>query len=97
MHKICSGIKGSKIKVSKSTVCRGCTDQPDSMYTTSMNISDGANLELCSVTWVTCCVDGDADAAVEARVHEGWNKLRQLVPLLTSKDITLLIRAKITC
>jgi len=28
-------------------------------------------------------VDGDADAAVEAR---GWNKFRQLVPLLTNMD-----------
>jgi len=32
-------------------------------------------------------VDGDADAAVEARVCEGWNKFRQLVPLLTNKDV----------
>ena len=29
-------------------------------------------------------VDGDADAAVEARIHIGWNKFRQLVPLLTT-------------
>jgi len=27
-------------------------------------------------------VDGDADAAVEARNRIGWNKFRQLVPLL---------------
>jgi len=26
-------------------------------------------------------VDGDADAAVEARIRIGWNKFRQLVPL----------------
>jgi len=32
-------------------------------------------------------VDEDADAAVEARIWIGWNKFRQLVPLLTSKDI----------
>jgi len=32
-------------------------------------------------------VDGDADAAVEARVCKGWNKFRQLVPLLTNKDV----------
>ena len=32
-------------------------------------------------------VDGDADAAVEARVRTGWNKFRQLVPSLTNKDI----------
>ena len=29
-------------------------------------------------------VDGDADAAVEARIRIGWNKFRQLVPLLTN-------------
>jgi len=35
-------------------------------------------------------VDGDADAAVEARIRIGWNKFRQLVPLLTSKDVSLI-------
>jgi len=32
-------------------------------------------------------VDGDAGAAVEARIRIGWNKFRQLVPLLTNRDI----------
>jgi len=27
-------------------------------------------------------VEGDADAAVEARIRTGWNKVRQLLPLL---------------
>ena len=31
-------------------------------------------------------VDGDADAAVEARIRIGW--FRQLVPLLTNKDVS---------
>ena len=35
-------------------------------------------------------VDGDADAAVEARIRIGWNKFRQLVPLLTNRDIPLI-------
>jgi len=34
-------------------------------------------------------VDGDADAAVEDRIRIGWNKFRQLVPLLTNRDISL--------
>jgi len=34
-------------------------------------------------------VDGDADAAVEARIRTGWNKFRQLVPLLTNRDISI--------
>jgi len=34
--------------------------------------------------------DGDADAAVEARIGIGWNKFRQL--LFTNKDISLIMR-----
>ena len=34
-------------------------------------------------------VDGDADAPLENRIQIGWNKFRQLVPLLTNKDMSL--------
>ena len=45
---------------------------------------------------VTCCsVDGDADAVVEARIRIGWNKFRQLVPLLTNKDVYLSMRGRL--
>ena len=37
-------------------------------------------------------MDGDADAAVEARIRIGWDKFRQLVPLLTNKDVCLIMR-----
>ena len=40
-------------------------------------------------------VEGDADAAVDARIRVGWNKFRQLVPLLTNKDISLIMRGKL--
>jgi len=40
-------------------------------------------------------VDGDADAAVEARIRFGWNKFRQLVPLLTNKDMSLIMRGRL--
>ena len=40
-------------------------------------------------------VDGDADAAVEARIRIGWNKFRQLVPLLTNKDVSLIVRGRL--
>jgi len=36
-------------------------------------------------------IDGDADAAVETR----WNKLRQSVPLLTNKDISLIVSGRL--
>jgi len=40
-------------------------------------------------------VDGDADAAVEVRTLIGWNKFRQLVPLLTNKDVSLITRGRL--
>jgi len=40
-------------------------------------------------------VDGDADAAVEARIRIDLNKFRQLVPLLTNKDISLIMRGRL--
>ena len=43
----------------------------------------------------TFSVDGDADAAVEARIRIGWNKFRQLVPLLTNRDISLIRKGRL--
>jgi len=40
-------------------------------------------------------VKGDADAAVEDRIQIGWNKFRQLVPLLTNRDISLIRRGRL--
>jgi len=36
-------------------------------------------------------MDVDHDAAVEATIQICWNKFRQLVPLLTSNDISLIM------
>ena len=38
-------------------------------------------------------VDGDTDTNVEARIRIGWNKFRQLVPLLT--NISLIRRGRL--
>jgi len=40
-------------------------------------------------------VDGDAHAAVETRIRIGWNKFRQLAPLFTNKDISLIVRGRL--
>jgi len=42
-------------------------------------------------------VDGDADAAMGARIRIGWNKFRQLVSLLTNRDISLIRRGRLYC
>jgi len=40
-------------------------------------------------------VDGNADVAVETGIRIGWNKSRQLVSLLTNKDISLIVRGRL--
>ena len=40
-------------------------------------------------------VDRGADATVEDRIRLGWNKFRQLVPLLTNKDVSLIMRGRL--
>jgi len=60
-------------------VCRVCTDQPASMERNGMDVVEGTAVELlnkfCFLVDVLS-VGGDTDAAVEARVHKGWNKFR---------------------
>ena len=63
-----------------------------------MNIGASAKLELVDKFCYLgdmLSVDGDADAAVEARNRIGWNKFRQLVPLLTNKDVSLIMRGRL--
>ena len=50
--------------------------------------------KFCSLGYMLS-LDVDADAAVENRIRIGWNKFRQLVPLLTNKDISLVVRGRL--
>ena len=65
---------------------------------TSVDIGVNANLEFvdkfCYLGDMSS-VDRDADAAVEIRIRIGWNKFRQLVLLLTNKDISLIVRGRL--
>jgi len=40
-------------------------------------------------------VDGDADAVVEATIQIGWNKFRQLEPLFSNMDISVIVRGRL--
>jgi len=65
---------------------------------TSVDIGVNANLELVDKFCYLgdmLSVDGDADAAVETTIRIEWNKFRQLVPLLTNKDISLIMRGRL--
>ena len=79
-------------------ICRGCLNPVTSAGRTSVDIGASAKLELVDKFCYLgdmLSVDGDADAAVEARIRIGWNKFRQLVPLLTNKDVSLIMRGRL--
>ena len=90
IHKKRSGIKSSMSKVAKSFICSGGLNPATSAGRTSVDIGASAKLELVDKFCYLgdmFSVDGDADAAVKARIRIGWNKFRQLVPLLTNKEV----------
>ena len=65
---------------------------------TSVDIDVNANLELVDKFCYLgnmLSTDEDADAAVENRIQIGTNKFRQLVPLLTKKDISLKVSGRL--
>ena len=71
---------------------------PTGRRCTSVNIGVNANVELVDKFCYLgdmFSVDRDADAAVEMRIRIGWNKFRQLVPLLTNKDISLIVTGRL--
>jgi len=75
----------------KSFICRGrdCSNPVISTGHTIVDIGASAYLEVVDKFCYQgdmLSVDGDADAGVEARIRIGWNRFRQLVPLLTSRD-----------
>jgi len=49
----------------------------------------------CLHTVCCFCLGGGAGAALENRIRIGWNKFRQLVPLLTNKDVSLKVRGRL--
>jgi len=85
IHKKCSAIKGTMSKVLKSFIYIGCLNPVIDICHTSVDIGVNAHLKLVDKFCYLgdmLSVDGDADVAVEARIRMGWNKFRQLVPLL---------------
>jgi len=84
--------------VLKDSRCRGCVIPVTGTGCTSVEIGVNANLELvdkfCYLRDMLS-VDGDIDAALENRIRIGWNKFRQLLPLLTNKDISFKVRGSL--
>jgi len=70
---------GSMSKVLKSFICRGCLNP---LTSTNLELVD----KFCYLGDMLS-VDGDADAAMEARIRIRWITFRQLILLLSSKGV----------
>ena len=82
----------------KTFVCRGCKTPVTGRGHTSVDVGGDANLELVDKFCYLgdmLSIDGFADAAVDNRIETGWNKFTQLVPVLTNKDISLIVRKRL--
>ena len=85
-------------KVMKSFICTGCLNLVTITGCTSVDIGVSADPELVDKFCYLgdmLNVDGDADAAVEARIQIVFYKFTQLVQLLTNKDISLIIKGRL--
>jgi len=72
VHQKCTCMKGSMYKVVRSFICRGCSNLVISTGHTSVGIGASANMEVVDKFCYLgdmLSVDGDADAAVEARIR----------------------------
>ena len=79
-------------------LCVCCLNPVTSPGRTSVDIGASANLKLVDMFCYIgdmLNVGRDADAAVETKIRIGWNKFRQMVPLLASKDISLIMRGRL--
>jgi len=85
-------------KVMKTFVFRGFVNPVTGTGCTTVDIGVNANRELVGKFCYLgdmLSAEGDADGAMETRIRIGWNKFRQLVPLLSSKDIALIVRGRL--
>jgi len=89
-------------KLMKTFICRSCvnlvTESSNQFRMHKCRYWCQSNLELVDKFHYLgdmLSVDRDADVAVETRI--GLNRFRQLVPLLTNKDISLIVRGRLNC
>ena len=100
VHKKCSGISGvlSPDPDFQCSRCLGTARPIESRMCKKWNFADDVELEIVD----SFCYLGDSlnseggsDASIVTRVRSAWGKFRQLLPLLTSKGLSLTTRGSI--
>jgi len=94
------GPDDAKIKVSRRLSCAAVEQAFSTVASCCRPPVDGLILYSVSVhltffSEAALVVLGLADVQARVRVRKGWNKFRQLVPVLTKQDVSLLMRGKL--
>ena len=99
MHKKCSGLKG-RLTAKPDYVCPRCHDlaRPiDGRPVTQVDV-DGTMLDVeanfCYLGDMMCA-GGGCKLAITTRCCTAWGKFKKLLPILTSKHVSLLTRGKV--
>ena len=99
VHKKCSGIKG-RITSNPDYVCPRCMDQarPIDGRPVTQVVIDGSQLDVeASFCYLddTLCAGGGCELAIITRCCIAWGKFKKLLPILTSKHVSLKIRGNV--
>ena len=99
VHKKCSGIKGG-LSSNLDYVCPRCRDQarPIDGRPVSQVEVDGSLLDVeASFCYLgdMLCAGGGCELAIITRCCTAWGKFKKLLPILTSKHVSLLTRGKL--
>ena len=99
VHKKCSGIKG-RLTANPDYVCPRCLDQArpiDGRPVTQVDV-DGTLLDVeASFCYLgdMLCAGGGCALAIITRCCTAWGKFKKLLPILTSKHVSLTTRGKV--
>ena len=88
IYKRCSGVRGDLSRVADGFMCRRCDGTIQETDQAEYLLVDGETYGFVrSFCYLGDTLDGDdrADLAATARIRNGWMKLRELFPFLTSR------------
>ena len=98
IHKRCSGVRGDLSPVADGFRCRRCDGTIQEVDLVEDLMVDGETYEYVkSFCYLGDTLDGDGGAvlAATARIRNGWMKLRELLPFLTSRAPPLEMKGRV--
>ena len=99
VHKRCSGING-RLKANPQYICPRCqgSARPIDGRPIDKVLVDDVNMDVVSSFCYLgdmLCAGGGCELAISTRCSVGWGKFKKLLPILTSKHISLKTRGKL--